>query len=551
MSDQIISSALQRLGMQVLEETFRSERIEAGMVGSLTDNELSRLGLDTIGSRHQFRKTVSELMKNSTAIQAESTAARRNNVRSERSGLFTGRSRSKKRARNETWTMTFCCLSDRTADHWPSAIEKEILNKAGLGVKKLQIGKNDNESEVIERITAHEGFPQLKDAGGFELLRAAQNSRKLSIINCKWDAKELRQNVNSQTNIYVRPIQRNLSTKPSIPDSEINSLKTACGSCGIVFPVRELREHIEMCQALRRENAGNEGSNSAFHVQIPTPVHFETVEDNEEGYSVSEHQGNQYDIVTTTTPAVMTITGTNTNSAAALRVSEHQENPYNLVTTITPVTFQQSSDYQTPAIFQQSSDYQTPAIFQQSSDHQTPAIFQQSSDHQTPAIFQQSSDHQTPAIFQQSSDHQTPAIFQQSSDHQTPAIFQQSSELQMHVGQMNMTEQSSLSDIQKTTRDCIDFCKTNSITDPVDILRYIQKKIVQGRELDIVSESETLTGETNYISVDRNDVMRCGFQEISHLENLRITLEVEFYEEVSNLFFLHLTNKDFHKFHMC
>ena len=56
--------------------------------------------------------------------------------------------------------------SDQTTNHWPSAIVKEIKNIAGLGVKKLQLGKNDSESEVIERITAHEGFPQLKDAVG-------------------------------------------------------------------------------------------------------------------------------------------------------------------------------------------------------------------------------------------------------------------------------------------------------------------------------------------------------------------------------------------------
>ena len=39
----------------------------------------------------------------------------------------------------------------------------------------------------------------------------------------------------------------------------------------------------------------------------------------------------------------------------------------------------------------------------------------------------------------------------------------------------------------------------NSISDPVEILRQMQKFIVQGRQLEITSESDTLKGETNLV----------------------------------------------------
>lgn len=138
MTDPVISFALSKIGFTVLEENFKKEKIEATMVSALTDSELTRLGLTTIGTRHQFKKAVSEQMNTSN----HSNRSLRDEIRQERSLLFQntigGRSGSKKQC-VRTWTMQFLCLSDRNQQKAPSPVEKEILNKAGLGFKKIQL----------------------------------------------------------------------------------------------------------------------------------------------------------------------------------------------------------------------------------------------------------------------------------------------------------------------------------------------------------------------------------------------------------------------------
>ena len=95
------------------------------------------------------------------------------------------------------------------------------------------------------------------------------------------------------------------------------------------------------------------------------------------------------------------------------------------------------------------------------------------------------------------------------------------------------TESTPKTVFEKTIEDCISYLREENINDPVDILRYLQKIIVQGRPLEVGDESEPLEGETNFIVVCRDDLLRTTFLEIKDLQNLRLTLEVEFYEEVS------------------
>ena len=77
-------------------------------------------------------------------------------------------------------------------------------------------------------------------------------------------------------------------------------------------------------------------------------------------------------------------------------------------------------------------------------------------------------------------------------------------------------------------------CNVENITDPIEILRCASTHIVQGRPLDVSSASETVEGETNFIHVDRQDILQSAFEEISSLENLRLTLEVSFYGELAS-----------------
>ena len=54
------------------------------------------------------------------------------------------------------------CLANRFSTKVPSAKEKHILEKCGLGYKKVKLSLNDNEESV---------YKKLSNAGGFNALQ--------------------------------------------------------------------------------------------------------------------------------------------------------------------------------------------------------------------------------------------------------------------------------------------------------------------------------------------------------------------------------------------
>ena len=66
---------------------------------------------------------------------------------------------------------------------------------------------------------------------------------------------------------------------------------------------------------------------------------------------------------------------------------------------------------------------------------------------------------------------------------------------------------------------------------------------MKGRPLEITDINEPLSEETNFIIVDRVNILQTSFEELSDktTEELGKTLEVQFYTEVSCLCF-HLTD---------
>ena len=58
--------------------------------------------------------------------------------------------------------------------------------------------------------------------------------------------------------------------------------------------------------------------------------------------------------------------------------------------------------------------------------------------------------------------------------------------------------------------------------------------MVKGKPLDIENITESNEGETNYIMVDRSNLLETDFDEVKAIpsSNLRLTLEVQFYNEV-------------------
>ena len=87
--------------------------------------------------------------------------------------------------------------------------------------------------------------------------------------------------------------------------------------------------------------------------------------------------------------------------------------------------------------------------------------------------------------------------------------------------------------LESVACDCVDYCKSNDITNPVEILRYVQSCIVTGRPLDVQDVTVSLEGETSYILINRYDVLKTALEEVKSIENPRVTLEVSFYNETA------------------
>ena len=71
----------------------------------------------------------------------------------------------------------------------------------------------------------------------------------------------------------------------------------------------------------------------------------------------------------------------------------------------------------------------------------------------------------------------------------------------------------------------------STITEPTEMLRYLQKKIVRGRPLEVTNHSVELEGGTNFITVDRENILQTTFEELKDVADPRITFEVQFYGE--------------------
>ena len=101
-----------------------------------------------------------------------------------------------------------------------------------------------------------------------------------------------------------------------------------------------------------------------------------------------------------------------------------------------------------------------------------------------------------------------------------------------HTGRIDLTsEEEGEKDISDFVEEIIKECQQNQNT--TEILRVAQNRILTGRPLDITDTSREITGETNYILVDRNNILETGISEISTITNFRLPIEVNFIGEAA------------------
>ena len=75
------------------------------------------------------------------------------------------------------------------------------------------------------------------------------------------------------------------------------------------------------------------------------------------------------------------------------------------------------------------------------------------------------------------------------------------------------------------------------MNNPVEILKYMQTKLVEGRPLEVEDVTECISGATNFVIVDRSHLINTGLEEIRHISNEFVALQVQFYNEVMIMVF--------------
>ena len=138
---------LKELHLESLIPHFLAGRIEPANVAALSDEELCRVGVTTIGDRLRLRDLCAVAEKDRTRKSVAS------NVLQERMALFNGRNsrradhKKKEAVAKRSWTVSFVCVADRHQSKIPTSTEKQVLFQAGLGVKKIKLDLEDHGDE--------------------------------------------------------------------------------------------------------------------------------------------------------------------------------------------------------------------------------------------------------------------------------------------------------------------------------------------------------------------------------------------------------------------
>ncbi|CAC5366847.1 unnamed protein product [Mytilus coruscus] len=402
-----IQAVLFKLGLGTISQRFTEHKITFDLTKKLSDEELSALGVGTIGDRIRLKEKLNRPNTEPVPVAHSSPQASGSTsgstprslldrIRRERSLLFSSGSgksnspknlpRNQKKSKGKTWTGTFICLADKSQGRVPSISEKQVLIRAQLCSKRIQFCLEDKKEDVLAKLSENEtGFHQLQDIGGFELLRCRQNCRQLEIVDCPWTVRDLKATLGSQK-LYDPHI-----TETNVKETdEIHSEK-------IPDNIMENMEQVE---------SSNNNSGSSVNSNNETIIELSIIVSSTYQSSLDGKEGN--DVI----PVDGVILQSRDDSVSAINVD--------------PVD--------------------------------------------------------------------------------------------------NLMTDESI--IITLINNCLNYLIDNSINDPVDILHYLQKNIVTGRELEISSIETPTDGDTNFISVDRHELIETAFDEVGALTDLRPTLEV-------------------------
>ena len=114
------------------------------------------------------------------------------------------------------WKHKFVCLSSKTATTVPTGAEKQVLYEAGLGEKTISLPCNATPAQLYQQLLQE--FPQLSDAGGYDLLKCIPGTKRLIVIPVPQQGHDTNslQSAVDQGRIFIRPCQRELDTKTTL-----------------------------------------------------------------------------------------------------------------------------------------------------------------------------------------------------------------------------------------------------------------------------------------------------------------------------------------------
>ncbi len=147
-------------------------------------------------------------------------------------------------------TRKFVCLSNKDQEDVPTMEEKRELCVMGLEEKKISLPEGGSNGELHSKV--QEIFPDLQNAGGFELLYTNPGKKLLAPIptgpSPRGNSVDYVAQFIGQGKVYIRPIQENIGFNTYYRSSDYKSdadLQETCKNCLDLFPMNKLKEHTK------------------------------------------------------------------------------------------------------------------------------------------------------------------------------------------------------------------------------------------------------------------------------------------------------------------
>ena len=216
---QTIFEILDKIGLNLVTKKFQDEEVDIKVVMSASDEDLIRLGARTIGDKIRIREACRRVYTANSSLRPldiNQGISWKSSDSNNRITVNTGS--SNRRAADRTWTGQFLCLSDIHVKKIPTPTEKVVLQKAGLGFKKIKFDLEADEVSVYNQLTSSSsgnsqsneltsGYSQLQNCGCFELMKCIPNCKVLEPLECQMSAKHLKATA-SQGKIYIAGLQK-------------------------------------------------------------------------------------------------------------------------------------------------------------------------------------------------------------------------------------------------------------------------------------------------------------------------------------------------------